>query len=517
MSGVLAFGVRKTAIGVVLLLALASLTFWINYAIPQDAGMFILGNVQNPTREQIQQANHRLGVDRPALMQYGDFVGALARGDLGVSWTTAELQFREGVVGEPVCPTRPAGGGVTGSLVLGGASSCSWPSALPLGPCLASRAGSALDRTILLITLAFVSTHPLVAALILQLVFGRKLEWLPDQGYCPFFGDSGRPDRGPDGPCSGPLDWATHLLLPWLSFSLLFLALYLRQIRTQSLDLLNEPFVTVARAKGATEQQVLTRHVVPTVLTVFVAMVAMDVGTALGVALSRRGGLRSAGPRPAPDHALQGFSGYDRPVIVGIVIVTGTIVICEPRRRSDRRCDRSAGSRRRNQGCTTRGRRHVEARGGRSARPARHRAGCRALRYSPAAGGHQDENPGRPGTRPSREVPKALLSLGARSAIGDAVGGPRPPDGRARGASLPGGPRARRCGARRRSARPRSSRSSVTSWTRPIRRAVGCAEPLARDEVAPRSALPDLPECERRDDGRDDPELHLGEREDGPS
>ena len=327
MSGLLSFSARKVALGIVLLLGLASITFWVNQAIPQDAGSFLLGNIPNPTREQVEQANHRLGVDRPAFVQYADFVAALVRGDLGISWTTAEYQAGTGVVvGEPVSGLVLRAAAVTGSLVLGGIVLLV-ALVLPLGPWLASRAGSASDRTVLLITLAFVSTHPLIVALILQLVFGRKLEWLPDQGYCPFFGNGRVDPITGDVPCSGPLAWATHLLLPWLSFSLLFLALYLRQIRTQSVDVLHEPFVTVARAKGASDNQVLRRHVVPTVVTVAVAMVAMDVGTALGVALFIEVVYGLPGLGRLLITALQGFSGYDRPVIVGVVIVTGLVVV----------------------------------------------------------------------------------------------------------------------------------------------------------------------------------------------
>jgi peptide/nickel transport system permease protein len=327
MSGMLSFGGRKLAIGAVLLFGLASLTFWVNYAIPQDSGMFILGNISNPTREQVQEANHRLGVDRPALVQYGDFVGDLARGDLGISWTTAVYKSEKGVVGESVAGIVLRAAAVTGSVVLGGVLLLV-ALVLPLGPFLASRSGSALDRTILLVTLAFVSTHPLVAALLLQLLVGRKLGWLPDQGYCPFFGDIGANSIASGvAECGGPVDWATHLLLPWLSFSLLFLALYLRQIRTQSSSVLREPFINVARAKGASDRQVLSRHVVPSVLAVVVVMVAMDVGTALGVALFIEVVFGLPGLGRQLIIALQGFAGFDRPVIVGIVLVTGAVVV----------------------------------------------------------------------------------------------------------------------------------------------------------------------------------------------
>jgi peptide/nickel transport system permease protein len=325
VSGLASFGVRKVGLAIALLFALASVTFWINEAIPQDAGYFLLERISNPTREQVEQANERLGVDRPPLDQYTDFVQGLVRGDLGISWTTAEYDPQDGVVGEPVSGIVLRAAGVTGSLVLGGMVVLV-ALALPLGPYLASRAGSMSDRAVLLIALAFVSTHPLVAALMLQLVFGRKLGWLPDQGYCPFDGSaSGVPATAAS--CGGPLDWATHLVLPWLSFSLLFLALYVRQIRTQSLAVLQERFVGVARAKGASERRVLGRHVVPTVLTVVAAMVAMDVGTALGVALFVEVVYGLPGLGRLLITALQGFSGFDRPVIVGIVLVTGAVVI----------------------------------------------------------------------------------------------------------------------------------------------------------------------------------------------
>jgi peptide/nickel transport system permease protein len=322
----LSFGARKLAVGLALLLGLASIAFWVNQAIPQDAGFFLLDHVPNPTREQIEEANHRLGVDRPALVQYADFLGSLARGDLGIAWTTAEYEAQDDrVAGESVSGLVLRAAAVTGSLVLGGILLLV-AIALPLGPYLASRAGSAIDRTVLFIALAFVSTHPLVIALILQLVIGRKLGWLPDQGYCPFDG-SGPVAAQAGAPCGGPLEWATHLFLPWLSFSLLFLALYVRQVRTQSLAVLHEPFVTVARAKGASERRILRRHVVPSVLTVVTAMVAMDIGTALGVALFVEVVYGLPGLGRLLITALQGFSGFDRPVIVGIVLVTGAVVV----------------------------------------------------------------------------------------------------------------------------------------------------------------------------------------------
>lgn len=327
MRGWPSFAVRRLLVAAGLLFALATATFWINQAIPYDAGYYLLDNVNNPTREQVQQANERLGVDRPAIEQYGSFLSDLARGDLGISWESASWDSREGLIGEEVGPMVLRSAAVTGSLVLGGIVLLLL-FALPLGPFLATRAGSATDRSVLVLTLVFVSTHPLVTGLVLQLVFGRKLGWLPDAGYCPLLSTQPEPGLGTDGgTCGGLLDWARYLVLPWLAFALLFLALYLRQIRTQSLAVLQEPYVTVARAKGATERRVLVHHVVPSVLVVVVTMVAMDVGTALGIALFVEVVYGLPGLGRLLIVALQGFSGFDRPVIIGIVLLSGAAVV----------------------------------------------------------------------------------------------------------------------------------------------------------------------------------------------
>ena len=63
--------------------------------------------------------------------------------------------------------------------------------------------------------------------------------------------------------CGGPADWAGHLALPWLTFALLFLALYTRMVRISVAETLHEDFVRTARAKGAGETRVLRLHALP--------------------------------------------------------------------------------------------------------------------------------------------------------------------------------------------------------------------------------------------------------------
>jgi ABC-type dipeptide/oligopeptide/nickel transport system permease component len=60
--------------------------------------------------------------------------------------------------------------------------------------------------------------------------------------------------------CGGVADWASHMVLPWITFALFFIALYMRIVRVRLLDVLETDYVRAARAKGASESRVLRRH-----------------------------------------------------------------------------------------------------------------------------------------------------------------------------------------------------------------------------------------------------------------
>ncbi len=164
---------------------------------------------------------------------------------------------------------------------------------------------------------------------VLQLVFGERLGWVPEYGYCPLWGTTpGSSDPFVDEPaCGGLADWASHLLLPWITFAALLLALHLRQMRASALTVLAEPHVAVARAKGVPERAVLRHHVMPNALPPVVTSLATDIGAILGVALYVEVVFRLPGLGRLFLVAVQGDVGFDRPVIVGIVLVVGTAVI----------------------------------------------------------------------------------------------------------------------------------------------------------------------------------------------
>ena len=119
------------------------------------------------------------------------------------------------------------------------------------------------------------------------------------------------------------MQWAYHLILPWATFMILFAALYVRMIRANVMETLNEDYVRTARAKGAPENRVLTRHVLRNALLPVVTMLGMDIGLALGGAIFTESvyGLPGLGRT-----AVQALQNYDTPTIMG-VIVFATIVI----------------------------------------------------------------------------------------------------------------------------------------------------------------------------------------------
>ena len=115
--------------------------------------------------------------------------------------------------------------------------------------------------------------------LLLQYFVGFKWGLTPNAGYC----DVINPPEGQT--CGGPWDWFYHMILPWMTFAILFAAIYARMIRANVMDTLGEDYVRTARAKGAPERQVISRHVLRNALLPVVTMLGLDIGVALGGAI----------------------------------------------------------------------------------------------------------------------------------------------------------------------------------------------------------------------------------------
>jgi peptide/nickel transport system permease protein len=204
---------------------------------------------------------------------------------------------------------------VTASLVFGGA--ILWMLiAVPVGILSALRPRSLLDRSAMVFVLIGISAHPVWIGLILIYFVGYKAGLTPLGGYCDMI--------DPSTDCGGPIEWAHSLILPWITFAILFAALYVRMIRANVLEAMNEDYVRTARAKGAPEWLVMRSHVLRNAMLPVVTMLGMDIGVALGGAIFTESvfGLPGLGRS-----ALQALEGFDLPAVMGIVVFATICVI----------------------------------------------------------------------------------------------------------------------------------------------------------------------------------------------
>jgi peptide/nickel transport system permease protein len=290
-----------------MLLALTAITFLVFVTIPADPGFYLTGTRPPPTPAQLRAADHKLGADGPVPLQYLRFVKGLLEGNLGNSYALRTPV--SGIIRQSIP--------VTASIVLGGVA-LTLLVALGVGIASAIRPGSPFDRTVNTLAMCGVALHPLVVGLVLQSLFVFTIQVAPPSGYCPL--------RGPSS--CGLHAWAAHLALPWATFMLYLLPLYARMIRTQALEVLKQPHVTTARAKGASEVRVIRSHVLPLVVPTLATMVALDIGASLIAAIYIEAAFALPGIGTAALQAQSGFVGFDLPVIVGVVtIVAATVIV----------------------------------------------------------------------------------------------------------------------------------------------------------------------------------------------
>jgi peptide/nickel transport system permease protein len=146
-----------------------------------------------------------------------------------------------------------------------------------------------------------------------------KWHIFPIANYANFFGapaDSGLP--------GGPAQWAYHMILPWMTFAILFAALYVRMIRANVLDTMNEDYVRTARAKGAPEAIVLRSHILRNALLPIITMLGMDIGLALGGAVFTE----TVYSLPGLGHtAILALNNFDTPTVMGIIVFATVAII----------------------------------------------------------------------------------------------------------------------------------------------------------------------------------------------
>jgi peptide/nickel transport system permease protein len=311
--------IRRVLWAAILFLVVTLVTYVIFFLVPNDLAAKVAG--QGSSVDQRKRAIHRLGLDRPVYVQYGKFMWRLIepvpvrvggvpvfvrpRGDLGYSFVRAT----------PVNDLIKSAAPVTASLVFGGV--VVWMLiALPVGILSALRPRSLLDRTSMTFVLIGISAHPVWIGLIFAYLFGFKLGWFPISNYCNFFNSVGG--------CGGPAQWAYHMILPWVTYAVLFAALYVRMIRANVMEAMSEDYVRTARAKGAPESRVLRSHVLRNALLPVVTMLGMDIGIGLGGAIFTETIYNLPGLGKL---VIRAIGETDLPIIMGVVVFATVAII----------------------------------------------------------------------------------------------------------------------------------------------------------------------------------------------
>ena len=296
------FLLRRIALGVVVLWAITTVVFVMFFVAPTHVAQLIAGRQATP--QTVALVSQRLGLDRPILTQYLDYLWRLLHGDLGYSYYNST----------PVTTLLWQRVPVTASLALGAA--VLWlVIGISSGVLASIRPRSLADRVVTASALFFYSMPIFLLGLILLYFLFYKLtlagfDLFPGSGYVPLSED--------------PVAWLQHLVLPWLSLALVTAATYTRLTRGAMLDVLGEDYIRTARSKGMRERRVTSRHALRSALTPAVTQLGIDLGTVLGGAIITENvfGLPGLGQL-----AVQSVVQQDQPVIIGTVILAAAFIV----------------------------------------------------------------------------------------------------------------------------------------------------------------------------------------------
>jgi peptide/nickel transport system permease protein len=249
---------RRLAVSLLLIWLVATVIFAVLRIIPGDpAEMLLSSGGVAPDPAAVAELRERLGLERPLLAQYADFLRRLAGGDLGQSL----LDDRP--VLEEIVRRLPR----TLELVLA-ATLIAVALGLPLGVAAAMRRDGRLDRILSTLSSFAMSVPVFVTGTILVLLFAQKLRWVPAGGFVPFSQD--------------PFTHLKILLMPAITIALGFSAVVFRMVRTTTLEMKERDWVRTARAKGLDERAVVRRHIVRNALGPVLTVVGLHMGTLLG-------------------------------------------------------------------------------------------------------------------------------------------------------------------------------------------------------------------------------------------
>jgi peptide/nickel transport system permease protein len=287
------YALQRVAGAAGVLLVVSFLVYWLGTFIPGDAATVIVGS-EGATAEQYRDLRHRLGLDDPVPVQYVRWLGNTLHGDFGKSPMTGRL-VADDIGRQLPVSVELAVLALIGSILIG----------LPVGIVAARRANSHSDLALRSGFLVLFSIPPFVAGVLLVLAGSLYLGPLYQSRFV--------------GIAEDPLGNLRALLLPVLSVALPLAAMTAQMTRASLLDVLTEPFIVTARAKGLREQAIVYGHALKNALVPVVTLQGYVFGSLLGGLIVTEQVFNLPGLGRG---LLTALNGRDYPLVIG-----GTLVI----------------------------------------------------------------------------------------------------------------------------------------------------------------------------------------------
>jgi peptide/nickel transport system permease protein len=292
----LRFILRRVFSGIVLLFVITTIAYVLLYLGGGNIARRILGT--SATQANVQAKAASLGLDRPLIVQYIDWLGNALHGDFGDSWFT----------GQPVADAISSRAAVTLSIVIG-ATLLSAIVAVILGVWAAVRRGG-VDRSVQVLSVLGFAIPGFLIALALVIIFAINLHWFKPTGYIPF--------------TDSPAGWLSTVTLPIIALAIGSIAGVTQQIRGSVIDALRQDYVRTLRSRGLSANRVIYKHVLrnaggPALAVLAVQFVGLLGGAVIVEQIFAIPGLGQV--------SVTATTQGDIPLVMGLVVVTAIIVV----------------------------------------------------------------------------------------------------------------------------------------------------------------------------------------------
>jgi peptide/nickel transport system permease protein len=249
------FIVRRLIGMVAVLFAISVLVFLIFNVIPNSDPALRIGG-KNADAQLIADINEEWGFNEPLPVQYATMMKKIFTGDL-LSYQSHRDVLDQISKGIPITFSLSVGAAVI------------WMAfGIWFGYLSAIKPGSRTDTSLTVLALVGISLPVFLLAAVLLYYLSFKVQLFPTGGYVPF--------------TESPVEWLYHLILPWFCLAVLFVGFYSRVLRSNMLDVSDEDYVKMARAKGLGERQVRTHHILRNSLIPIITLFGLDFGAVVG-------------------------------------------------------------------------------------------------------------------------------------------------------------------------------------------------------------------------------------------